>query len=200
MLRASTLVNGCLQLAALCTFLLMDCMVVTAPRTRMMLGVTLVWLLFEGIWLRGRYELPSEGEILVDDDSFYFGFIGQKTKQTLLLSFDWTMMLLIAGCVIATFRRPTHLAFLMRTEDLSGFLTRQAVQKREKARLAESRMLRYEPARRPSSLPQSAFVDISYALSEPLQRMLSGVGSSKTCSKSSEGGGVGRAVERHSAG
>lgn len=148
----------------------------------------------------GRYELPSEGEILVDDDSFYFGFIGQKTKQTLLLSFDWTMMLLIAGCVIATFRRPTHLAFLMRTEDLSGFLTRQAVQKREKARLAESRMLRYEPARRPSSLPQSAFVDISYALSEPLQRMLSGVGSSKTCSKSSEGGGVGRAVERHSAG
>ena len=89
--------------------------------------------------MRFRYVWPSEDSVMVVDDSIFFSVVSGKTKQLLILGIDTSTLLLVGGRIFSTLRRPTHLVFLQRSEDLAGFLTRQAVQKREKKRLGAQR-------------------------------------------------------------
>ena len=125
----------------------------------------------QGIWLRFRYVWPSEAETLHSVEAVdYFRLLNGKSKQLIIFGIDLTVLMLVGGRILATLRRPRHLMFLQRSEDLAGFLTRKAVMKEEKKRLAHTRAAELIPrlaamARR-SSLGEDSKMGRSPAASE----------------------------------
>ena len=81
------------------------------PRLKCCLGLWLLLLLCESLWMRSRLTWPSEVEpFFIEVGSFKYW--STASKQSLLVQIDTSSILLLAQDIVFTIVRPNHLAFV----------------------------------------------------------------------------------------
>ena len=138
---AAELLDGALLFVNTLVFVFMDCIIVKAPRMRMVLGLTLTLSMLDGLWRRSRFDFPSEqGPIVPAGLNQYFSVAGGDPKQQYISTFDFSVASLLFAGVMTTIKWPQKMAFIRLRGDLYGLHTQREVEYR--AKLAKRRWRR----------------------------------------------------------
>ena len=115
---------------------------VPVPRTRCALGLNLLLLLFVSAARRSWSVLPLEQDPLAVTVAA-FEYVSSRPIQSIILSVDLGISLLLVGRICETLLRPSKLAFLTHPLTAAEYLLHLELLKRRKARLAMARTLQY---------------------------------------------------------
>ena len=131
LLTATIIIEAAYLLLALVLFIILDCCKVPVPRTRCALGLNLLLLLFVSAARRSWRVLPLEQDPLAVTVAA-FEYVSSRPIQSIILSVDLGISLLLVGRICETLLRPSKLAFLTHPLTAAEYLLHLELLKRRK--------------------------------------------------------------------